>query len=152
VIFFEGTNDIGNGATAATVIAADEQIIDRAHAAGLKIIGATIIPRGGASEWTSNKEQQRLAINDWIRHRANFDGVIDFDSLMQGPVNPKNGAVTINPQWRCGTDDGVHPNSAGYAAMSRFIDLSLFSGTALTVRQQTVQLPSPGVDPATRPR
>jgi len=131
VILFEGTNDIAAGATAATVIAADEQIIERAHAAGLTIIGATIIPRGDASQWSSTKEQQRVALNDWIRHQAHFDGVIDFDSLMQGPVNnPKTGAATINPQWRCGTGDGVHPNSAGYAAMSSFIDLSLFSKMA----------------------
>jgi len=38
VILIEGTNDIGSEvATAATVIARDQQIIDRAHAAGMEI-------------------------------------------------------------------------------------------------------------------
>jgi uncharacterized protein (TIGR03437 family) len=132
VILFEGTNDIGSeSATSATVIAGDQQIIDRAHAAGLKIIGATLIPRGGEGAWTSNQEQQRVALNDWIRHQANFDAIIDFDKLMQGSVNAKNGIPAIPPQWGCW--DGVHPNSAGYAAMAASIDLSLFN-TAPTIR------------------
>jgi len=125
VIFFEGTNDIAAGAAAATVIAGDEQIIDRAHAAGLKIVGATLLPRGKTESWSTSQVQERAALNDWIRHQANFDGVIDFDSLMQGgPVDAANGATTIQPQWSC--YDGVHPNSAGYAAMGAFIDLGLF--------------------------
>jgi uncharacterized protein (TIGR03437 family) len=132
VILFEGTNDIGSeGATSATVVAGDQQIIDRAHAAGLKIIGATIIPRGGEGAWTSFQEQQRVAVNDWIRHTANFDSLIDFDKLMQGSVGAKTGAPAIPPQWGCW--DGVHPNSAGYAAMAASIDLSLFS-TAPAIR------------------
>jgi uncharacterized protein (TIGR03437 family) len=125
VIFFEGTNDIGSeSATSATVIAGDQQIIDNAHAAGLKIIGATLIPRGGDGGWTSAQEQQRVAVNDWIRHSANFDGLIDFDTLMNGSV-AKNGLPAIPPQWSCW--DGVHPNSSGYAAMAASIDLGLFN-------------------------
>jgi uncharacterized protein (TIGR03437 family) len=128
---FEGTNDIGSeGATSATVIAGDQQIIDNTHAAGLKVIGATIIPRGGDPGWTSSMEQQRVAVNQWIRTQANFDGLIDFDKLMQGPVNAKTGAPAIQAQWGC--YDGVHPNSAGYAAMASFIDLALFSSPTST--------------------
>jgi uncharacterized protein (TIGR03437 family) len=129
IIFLEGTNDIGSeSATSATVIAGDQQVIDNAHAAGLKIIGATILPRGGEGAWTSTQEQQRLAVNDWIRHQANFDGLIDFDTLMKGSVNAKSGLPEIPPKWGCW--DGVHPNSAGYAAMAAFIDLSLFATPA----------------------
>jgi lysophospholipase L1-like esterase len=127
VILFEGTNDLGNGAVAGDVITADELIIDRAHTAGVKIIGATIIPRGAESavNWTHAMELQRVALNDWIRHQAGFDGVIDFDALMQGPPSTTgNNAVTLRPQWSC--FDHVHPNSDGYAAMAAFIDLSLF--------------------------
>ncbi|HSR07854.1 MAG TPA: DUF4185 domain-containing protein [Bryobacteraceae bacterium] len=132
-MFLEGTNDIAKGATAASVIAGDQQIINSAHAAGLKIIGATIIPRGGDGAWTNSMEQQRVALNTWIRLQANFDGIIDFDILLRGPVNAGNGAVTIQSQWSC--FDGIHPNSAGYAAMGAFIDLSLFP----TVAGQNVQ-------------
>ncbi len=124
VIFLEGTNDLANGATAAAVIAGDQQIIDQAHAAGLRIIGATIIPRGGSNGWTNAMEQQRLALNDWLRYQANFDGLIDFDELMQGPVNSANNSVAIRQEWSC--FDGVHPNAAGYQAMGQYIDLVLF--------------------------
>ena len=127
VIFLEGTNDIANGAAATDVIAADQQIIASAHAAGLKIIGATILPRGADGFWTSAMETQRLALNNWIRNQANFTGIIDFDGVMQGgPVNAKNNSPSIPSQYAC--FDGVHPNSAGYAAMAGAINLSLFQG------------------------
>ena len=49
VIVLEGTNDIGQARdgpapSAADLIAAHRQIIERAHARGLKIYGATLIP------------------------------------------------------------------------------------------------------------
>jgi lysophospholipase L1-like esterase len=124
VVFFEGTNDITGGATAATVIAGTQQVIDRAHAKGLKIIGVTIIPRGSAAGFTAFMEQQRLAVNTWMRTQANFDGIIDFAELMKGSIVPSNGAEQILPSFSC--FDGVHPNDLGYAAMGSFIDLSLF--------------------------
>lgn len=124
VIFFEGTNDITGGATAATVIAGTQQVIDRAHAAGLAIFGATVIPRGSASGWTNFMEQQRVAVNDWMRNQANFDGIIDFAELMRGPVVPSNNSEEIRPDFSC--FDGIHPNPAGYDAMGNFIDLNLF--------------------------
>lgn len=136
VIFLEGTNDLANGATAAAVIAGDQQIITQVHAAGLQIVGATIIPRGNDRAWTGVMEQQRLALNDWIRHQANFDALVDFDSLMQGPVNPANGAVTIRPEWSC--FDGIHPNSDGYQAMGRYIDLVLLQDSVGTSAPPTL--------------
>ena len=131
VILLEGTNDIGSeGATSAAVIAGDQQIIGQAHAAGLRIIGATLLPRGGNVGWTAFEEQQRVALNTWIRTEANFDGLIDFDKLMQGSVGATIGAPAIPPKWGCW--DGVHPNAAGYAAMAAFIDLTLFSAPTST--------------------
>jgi uncharacterized protein (TIGR03437 family) len=148
VVLFEGTNDIGSqGATSATVIAGDQQIIDRAHAVGIKIIGATLLPRGGEGAWTSNQEQQRVALNDWIRHTANFDGVIDFDVLMKGSVNAKNGFPAIPPQWGCW--DGVHPNSMGYAAMASSIDLSLFNTSPAIRMVANAEGESPAIAPNT---
>jgi uncharacterized protein (TIGR03437 family) len=148
VILFEGTNDIGSeSATSAVVIAGDQQIIDNAHAAGLKIIGATLIPRGGEGAWTSFQEQQRVALNDWIRHQANFDAVIDFDKLMQGSVNAKNGLPAIPPQWGCW--DGVHPNSSGYAEMAASIDLSLFNTTPAIQLVANAEGEAPSIAPNT---
>jgi len=126
VIFLQGTDDLANGAAASALIAALQQVINAVHAQGLKIIGVPLIPRGGSNAWTTAMEQQRVAVNNWIRNQANYDGLIDFDALLAGPVNSGNNAVTIQPQWAC--FDGIHPNSAGYAAMSAAIDLNLFQG------------------------
>jgi lysophospholipase L1-like esterase len=130
VVFFEGTNDIAGGFTAAEIQAGAQIIIDKAHAAGLKIIGVTAIPRGRPAPltgWTSSQEAQRLLVNEWIRKQANFDGVIDFDKLMRhGPVvtlADGGTAKQIPAEWNC---DNTHPNAAGYKAMGEYIDLRLF--------------------------
>ncbi|MDA1029402.1 MAG: SGNH/GDSL hydrolase family protein [Bacteroidetes bacterium] len=126
VIFFEGTNDIGNGATADQIIQASQMIIDRVHAKGIRIIGATMIPRGGptGTGWNTTMEEHRRTVNAWIRTSGAFDGVIDFDQLMKGgPIH--DGSESIRPEFDC---DFTHPNAAGYKAMGEFVDLSLFLG------------------------
>jgi len=124
VVFFIATNDISGGQLAPAVIAGAQTVIDRAHAAGLKIIGVTVIPRGSAAGWTTSMEQQRIAVNDWMRNTANLDGIIDFAELMKGPIVPANGAEQIKLGYAC--FDGVHPNDLGYDLMGNYIDLSLF--------------------------
>jgi lysophospholipase L1-like esterase len=134
VVFFEGTNDVRSGnASAAAVIAGTQQIIDRVHAKGLEIIGATMIPRASprgftpSTVWNRLREETRVAVNDWIRTEANFDSVIDFASLLSGPVvelNDGSFAETIPPEWNCG--DYIHPNAAGYAAMGEYVETALF--------------------------
>ena len=133
VVFFEGTNDIAGNFSAAQVIAGTQQIIALVRARGIKIIGATVIPRGRTAPmtgWTSANEAQRLALNEWIRTKANFDAVIDFDALMKnGPVvklGDGGSAPAIPTAWNC---DGTHPNAAGYKAMGEFVDLRLFDSS-----------------------
>ena len=129
VIFLQGMNDLGGGATAEQVTAAMQQVIDRVHARGLRIIGGTLFPlaRPDIARWTAPYDAQRLAVNEWIRTQAKFDGVIDFDQLMTGgPVY--GGSQSLKPQFAC--DDNVHPNPAGYRAMGEFVDLTLFNTAA----------------------
>jgi lysophospholipase L1-like esterase len=126
VIFLQGMNDIGGGNSAAQITAAMQQVIDRVHARGVRIIGGTLFPlaRPDLARWTGQMEAQRLAVNDWIRRQAAYDGVIDFDRLMiGGPVY--DGNQSLKPEFAC--DDTVHPNAAGYQAMAEFVDLALFS-------------------------
>ena len=75
-------------------------------------------------------EKQRLAANDWIRNKAGFDGVIDFDALMKDSLmvtmvklNDGSMAPAMPAVWNC---DYTHPNAAGYKAMGEFVDLNLF--------------------------
>lgn len=132
VILLMGINDFGFSATppnpttnplpdvsAAQVIAGYEQIIAQAHAAGLKIIGATLTPFKGAGYYTDEGEMKREEVNQWIRTSGAFDGVIDFDKVVRDPKDP----LMINPVFDSG--DHLHPNDLGYQAMANAIPLSM---------------------------
>ncbi|HEX4223363.1 MAG TPA: SGNH/GDSL hydrolase family protein, partial [Pseudonocardiaceae bacterium] len=117
VILLEGINDIGNDAgpngtalTAQDLIDGYLNLIGQAHAAGVRIIGATILPDFGAGYYSAAHEAIRQAVNTWIRTSGAFDGVIDFDKAVQDPANP--GA--LNPVYDSG--DHLHPNAAGMQA------------------------------------
>ncbi len=130
VIVLESINDIGRLAhlatpyddiTAAQLEMALKQIADDAHEHGIKAIGATLTPYGGAGYYSDKGEQIREAVNDWIRSSGVFDGVVDFDKVTQDPANPTH----FNPAYDSG--DHLHPKDAGYKAMADSIDLALFS-------------------------
>ncbi|MEF7614016.1 SGNH/GDSL hydrolase family protein [Aquincola sp. MAHUQ-54] len=122
VIVLEGINDISGGNTAANIIRGHGQMIARARARGLKIYGATVTPYGNAPQ---PREDERLALNAWIRGSGAYDAVIDFDAAIRDPGNPR---VMLA---RYDSGDSLHPNSAGYAAMANAIDLNLFAGPKL---------------------
>ena len=120
VIFLEGINDIGNGlaTSAAQLIAADEQIVARAHADGLRILGGTLVPFAGAGYYSPQKDTVRQALNTWIRTSHAFDGVVDFDARLRDPADP----ARFLPAYDSG--DHLHPNDAGYAAMADTVNLN----------------------------
>jgi lysophospholipase L1-like esterase len=127
VVVMEGINDIGTARqnpspSAADLIAAHRQLIERAHARGLKIYGATLTPFEGAAYWTAEGEAKRAALNQWIRTSRAYDAVIDFDAVIRDPGAP----TKFLPQYNSG--DNLHPNDAGYQAMGNAVDLSLFRG------------------------
>ncbi len=124
MILMEGINDIGMSPsgeliTAEEVIAGYKQIIARAHARGIKIIGATLTPFEGAAYYTPAGEMVRQKVNLFIRGGGEFDGVIDFEKAVQDPAHPSR----ILPSL---TADNLHPNDIGYKIMADSIDLSLF--------------------------
>jgi lysophospholipase L1-like esterase len=131
VIVLEGINDIGNARenttpTAADLIAAHRQLIEQAHARGLKIFGATLTPFWGAAYYTEAGEAKRQALNEWIRTSKAYDGVVDFDKAARDPNDPKK---LLEKYDSC---DYLHPSDAGYAAMGDAIDLSLFKSARAT--------------------
>jgi len=120
VIVLEGINDISyEHATARQLIDAYLDLVGRAHAAGIRIIGATLLPIQKSVKDTPQNEATRQAVNEWIRNSRSFDAVIDFDKVIQDPQNP----LAIRPDL---TVDHVHPNTAGYRLMGEAIDLALF--------------------------
>ncbi len=125
VIVLEGINDIGNALrdpvpSAADLIAAHRQMIDRAHERGIKMLGATLTPFKGASRYTPEGEAKRSALNEWIRAGGAYDGVVDFDAATRDPADP----LRFNPEFDSG--DHLHPNDAGYTAMGNAVNLDYF--------------------------
>lgn len=122
VILLEGTNDLGGGqaappASASQVIAAMREVVERSHARGLKVIGATLMPMCNPAG--SSREANRLAVNEFIRTSRIFDGLIDVDAAVRDPADPK----VFRPAFK---SDCYHPNAAGHAAMAAAIDTGLF--------------------------
>ncbi len=134
VIVLLGVNDLRNTGpppdNPATVVTADEviegykQMIQRAHSAGIKIFGGTLIPWWESiftnDNWTVEKWEKHEAINHWIRTSGAFDAVIDFDKCLADPNDPKRMLAIYD------SGDGLHPGDLGYNHMGDCIDLSLF--------------------------
>jgi lysophospholipase L1-like esterase len=128
VIVLEGINDIGTsvgprhadtGLTPARIIAGYRDLITQAHARGVRIFGATLLPYQGAGYYSPAGEAIREAVDAWIRTSGAFDGVVDFDAAMRDPANP----LRLNPSYDSG--DHLHPNDAGYQAMADAINLDM---------------------------
>lgn len=135
VIVYEGVNDLGglsregevpaaqHAALVQRILSAYQQIITRAHAHGLRVIGATITPFVGSEYYHPGppSEADRQAVNQWIRTGGKFDAVVDFDSVVRDPQHPDQ----YLPAYDCG--DHLHPSPAGYRAMGDAIPLALFA-------------------------
>lgn len=119
VIYLEGINDIGGHSvtSAEQLIKADSQIIARAHADGLHILGGTLTPFEGYHTYSPATEQIREAVNNWIRTSHAFDGVIDFDAAVRDPSDVHR----LNPTYDSG--DHLHPDDAGYQVMADAVPL-----------------------------
>jgi lysophospholipase L1-like esterase len=126
VILLEGINDIGNNAgpggaplTAQDLIDGYRTLINEAHAAHVRIIGATMMPVQGNGYYTPTAETLRQTVNQWIRTSGAFDGFVDFDQAMRDP----NNIADLNPVYDSG--DHLHPNDTGMQAMADAVDLAL---------------------------
>ena len=87
VIVFDGVNDIGGGASFASMKTVYDSLISQAHAKGLLIYGATITPFGANSYYTAAHETVRQQVNTYIKSGV-FDGFIDFDAAVTDGGNP----------------------------------------------------------------
>ena len=134
LMIMEGINDIGvttgnargggppaNPVTADDLILPIKQMIDRAHAHGIKVIGCTLTPYQGAAYYSDKGEEVRDAVNHWIRTGGAFDAVVDYEKVTQDSANPKTFRATFN------NTDHLHPNDAGYKAMADSVDLKIFT-------------------------
>jgi lysophospholipase L1-like esterase len=122
VVVMEGINDlrVDPSVTAGDMIWGYRQLIARAHARGLRIYGATLLPCEDSGRWTPEVESKRQEINDWIRTSDAYDGVIDFDAAVRDPDTPSK----LLPEYD--SSDHLHPSDAGYEAMAAAVPLEFF--------------------------
>ncbi|MEU9156715.1 SGNH/GDSL hydrolase family protein [Streptomyces sp. NPDC048417] len=120
VFLFEGVNDIKahTGVTAADLIAGYQEIVRRAHAAGMCVVASTVGPFEGWSEWDPAGEAVRQEVNQYIRTSGEFDGTADFDRILRSPYDQ----ARMLPFFDSG--DHIHPNDKGMQAMADSVDLA----------------------------
>ena len=129
VILMEGSNDIWDyqdhgcgttpAVTAGQIIDGFRALIDAAHARGIRVIGATILPFKADYEHPADfqrAEAIRQAVNNWILGSGEYDAVADFATAVADPADPQQ----LNPSYDSG--DHLHPNDAGYRAIASAID------------------------------
>jgi lysophospholipase L1-like esterase len=130
VIILAGINDIGiseladgspfpvlapyTEVSADEVIAAHRDMTGRARAAGLRTVGATLLPIRGSGFSTPRSEAKRATVNAWIRESGAYDSVIDLAAAMGDALDAAHDS-----------GDQLHPNDAGYRAMAAAVDLSV---------------------------
>lgn len=138
VILFDGTNDVGSGIPADVVIAAMRDIAAKAHGAGLKIIAATLLPRGAPPSPAGLEERPsyvdaRRRVNEFIRSGGAFDGVIDFAAVLADPDDPDHLAPVFLPN-PAGPGDGLHPNRLAHLRLGEAVPLALFEDVCIAER------------------
>lgn len=127
LIVLEGVNDIGgaspdsSAAVAERLIAAYQTMVERAHAHGIRVYGATILPVGGSFYDSPEHEAARQTVNAWMRTSDAFDAVIDLDAALRDPENPAQLLPAAD------TGDHLHPSEVGHRMMAEAVDLALFS-------------------------
>ena len=135
LIVLEGVNDIGTFGQEAgqpqsaheslvrRIVGAYEQMVLRAHAHGIRVLGGTLTPFGGSAYYKQGpwSEADREAVNGWIRTPGHFDAVIDFDKALRDPGHPEQ----LRPAYDSG--DHLHPSPAGYLAMATAVPLEDFA-------------------------
>ncbi|MBO1748476.1 SGNH/GDSL hydrolase family protein [Stenotrophomonas indicatrix] len=139
VIVLIGINDISWPGTAfartqarpslAELQAGYRDLAQRAHARGLRILGATLTPFAGALPGTplddyyaADKDALRQQLNAWLRTDSPFDAVIDLDAALRDPADPSRMAAAYD------SGDHLHPGDAGNRAMAEAVDLDVLMG------------------------
>ena len=134
LIVFEGINDVGmlargrnatpdeHQALVARIIAAYQQLIDRGHAHGFKVYGATMTPFVGSDYYkpTPANEADRIAVNRWVREPGHFDAIVDFDAVLRDPSHMDR----LLPAADSG--DHLHPGPTGYKMLGQAVPIEWF--------------------------
>ncbi len=106
-----GTNNLGS-LTADQIDARLATLFDQLRPF-CHIWAGTLLPKETTSNGVlSTVIARRLAVNDWIRHQAPIDHVIDFEPALAAPGDVNHFAAGLG-------EDGIHPSIAGQAVMGQ---------------------------------
>ncbi|MFE6623523.1 SGNH/GDSL hydrolase family protein [Streptomyces sp. NPDC057740] len=120
-----GLNDIGFSETdeqptykpapvveAGELIAGHRELIRQGRAAGLRVVGATLLLFGGSDHWGERAAKVSHELNEWIRCAGEYDAVVDLGRALADPGDPDR----LRPAYDFG--DHLHPNDTGYTVMA----------------------------------
>jgi len=122
-----GVNDILRNpalADADKILDGLHTMVRQAHARGIKVIGATLMPFQGHRGYTTAREAVRERINAEIRSGRVYDAVVDFDKALRDPYNPRR----LRSDYDSG--DHLHPSDQGYEKMAQVFGLKDLKGSA----------------------
>ena len=118
VIILAGVNDVYQGLPAERVTRQLRAMYDRAIAAGIAVVAASIIPYDSA---TQGQNVEMHDINAWIAAQGAKDPRITFVDTRAAVAAPGH------PDQLSGSPDGLHPDVDGYRAMALAIEPALVS-------------------------
>lgn len=135
LIVMIGVNDLGtltrdgpvppaaHAALIERMIAGYRQLIARARAAGITVVGVPILPYGGSAYYHPDpaNEADRRAVNAWLRSPGSVDALLDLDAALRDPARPARLRADAD------SGDGLHPSDAGYRAMAEAVPPGLFA-------------------------
>ena len=132
LIWLEGVNDFSKNGTQSvdfvTATLRDAVAYIRSVRPDMRLITATATSAVGstnANHGFAAQEQNRQALNAFLRTSKLFDAVVDFDAATCDPATGSLKAEMIPDGSIGGPGDYLHPNRAGYLAMALAIDLDL---------------------------
>lgn len=135
VVWGEGINDFSDrgGATAEQVAAGYREgvALIRSRLPGVRVVGATLVSALGSSipgHGSRGQDENRKALNDFIRSSSLFDAVADFDAATIDQATGALRAEFVPNSTVGGAGDGLHPNRLGYLAMGACLDLAQVLG------------------------
>lgn len=106
------------------IVAGLQKLTERAHARGLHVVGATLMPFQGHRGYTARGESVRQAVNAEIRSGRVFDSYADFDRALRDPAAPGRLLGTYD------SGDHLHLTDAGYRKMALTVNLADLKGAA----------------------
>jgi lysophospholipase L1-like esterase len=116
-----GTNDLNPSWVPQTTWDAFTTMIAEANAAGIEVYIGTIPPWGdgpaaqAAGQNYAARNARVATLNAWLQSQTGVT-VIDYHALLVGSNGLYNPAMT---------DDGIHPNAAGFAVMTPAVEKAL---------------------------